>query len=117
MQDVDKYLELVSQLFTGDQQFALFIITVSVMSLTQVFKKVFFAFMPRMSAKKTAGILTGYAFVIGVTCGAVGYYVAVPPQPLWFWLFCGASGGMVSIAVYKAVIDVIWPIVKPRLFK
>jgi len=105
---MQEYIIYLQNLFTPEQQFALLIITVGVMSLVQVFKNVYFGFFPKHSKIKKRAILWLAAFVFGAFGGVAGYYVGRPPQPLWFWLFVGVASGGGAIGVFKIVIEIEW---------
>ncbi len=105
---MDDLLKLFTDLFTPNQQTALVIITLGVMSLVQVFKNVYFGFYPTRRRGVKRAILWLAAFIFGVLGGVAGYFVGRPPQPLWFWMFTGAASGCAAIGVFKLLIDVIW---------
>lgn len=106
---MDEYLSIINQLFTKQQQTALITITVGVISLTQVFKHVYFGFFPERRQGRKAAIIWLAAFIFGLSGGIIGYYVGIPKQPLWFWIFTGISSGALSIGVFKLIIGIIWP--------
>lgn len=106
---MDEYLDILNKLFTPQQQTALFIITIGVMSLTQAFKNIYFGFFPTSSKPKKKAIIWLFAFIMGVAAGITGFYTALPPQPLWFWLFSGVISGGGSIFLYRLIVEVIWP--------
>jgi len=106
MDDIQK---LFTELFTKDQQTALIIITIGVMVATQAFKKIYFGLYPVRNAVKREAILWLAAVSFGAIGGLLGYFVAIPPQPLWFWLFTGVASGGAAIGMFKVLIDVIWP--------
>jgi len=110
---VEEYLPYLEKLFTQEQWVALAIITLTVMSLVQVFKNVWFGFFPERKSRHKRAMLWLAAFTIGIGCGIAGYYVGKPLQPLWFWLFCGASTGPGAIGVFK-VFFVLVPYLKQR---
>jgi len=105
---MDQYITQIIDLFTPAQRLAIFAIVVSVMTLTQVFKKVYFGFWPERRTTRKAAIIWLFSFTTGFLLGIAGYYIGGTVQPLWFWLFCGISSGGVSIGAYKLLIDIIW---------
>jgi len=109
---MDDLLKLFTDLFTPAQQTALFVITLGVMGLVQVFKNVYFGFHPVTNRNKKKAILWLVAFTFGVLGGVAGYFVGKPPQPLWFWMFTGAISGCAALGVFKFVVDVLWPRIK-----
>lgn len=109
---MDEYLAILNKLFTPQQQTALIIITIGVISLTQAFKNIYFGLFPVHSKPRKKAILWLAALVFGVCGGFVGYVAGVPPQPLWFWIFCGVSAGGLAIGVFKLLVDIMWPRLK-----
>lgn len=105
---MDDLLKLFTDLFTPNQQTALVIITLGVMSLVQVFKNVYFGFYPTQGRNKKKAILWLAAFVFGVLGGVAGYFVGRPPQPLWFWMFTGAASGCAAIMLFKIFVEIEW---------
>jgi len=105
---MEAYLNQIIDLFTPQQRLAIFAIVVSVMTLTQVFKHVYFGFWPERRKGKKAAIIWLFAFVAGILIGLFGYWAGEIKQPLWFWLFCGISSGGIAIGAYKLLIGVIW---------
>jgi len=106
---VDQYLNQLIDLFSPEQKTALVVITIGVMSLTQVFKNVYFGFWPERRKTRKAAIIWLISFILGLSGGLIGYYFGLPKQPLWFWIFCGVSCGGLGIAAYKLIIEMIWP--------
>ena len=106
--DFEQFQSYLNLLFTPQQQTAIIITTLVVMALTQVFKKVYFGFSPERRKGKKAAIIWLTAFIIGLICGIIGYYIAIPKQPLWFWLFTGAVSGVASIGAFKFLIEIVW---------
>ena len=106
---MDEYLLILDRLFTPQQQTALVIITAGVMSLTQVFKNVYFGFFPVTSRAKKKAILWLAAFTFGVSGGVAGYLVGTPAQPLWFWIFTGVASGGTAIGLFRLFIGIMWP--------
>ena len=111
---MDDYLKILDALFTHGQQIALAIITVSVMSLVQVFKNVYFGFYPVNSKVKKRAILWLAAFVFGAVGGVVGYFVG-EPQPLWFWIFSGVASGGTAIGIFKLITAKVWTRIKSTI--
>jgi len=106
---MEQYLNQIIDLFTPAQRLALVVITASVMSLTQVFKKVYFGFWPERRKTRKSAIIWLFSFIAGSLCGLAGYYIGAPQQPMWFWLFCGVSSGGIAIGMFKLIIEIIWP--------
>lgn len=115
--DFTPYIEYLSHIFSPAQQTALFIITVGVISLTQVFKNIYFGFWPTTRKARVKAILWLAAFSFGAIGGFIGYLIGKPPQPLWFWVFSGTSCGAISILVYKVMVELIWDKLKTRFAK
>jgi len=105
---MDQYFNQIIELFTPQQRLAIFAIVVSVMTLTQVFKKVYFGFFPERRTTRKAAIIWLFSFISGLSLGLLGYWAGEIKQPLWFWLFCGISSGGIAIGAYKLLIGVIW---------
>ena len=102
-------LTALSAVFTKEQQIALAIIMVGVMIVTQAFKKIYFGFNPVRNTPKKEAIIWLAAVSFGAIGGILGYLVAIPPQPLWFWVFAGIASGGAAIGLFKVLIDAIWP--------
>lgn len=107
------FTQVFAALFTPAQQVALAIITLAVVALTEVFKRVYFGFWPTRRKGKRVAILWLAAFSFGVVCGVGGYAIGEPPQPLWFWVFSGAASGWVAVCLFKLFVGVLWPRIKP----
>lgn len=115
---MDDYQLVFDALFTKQQQIALAITTIGVMSLTQVFKNVYFGFRPERRKAKKRAILWLAAFTFGILGGVAGYFVGIPPQPLWFWIFAGVASGALAISLFKIFIGTEWrKIIKAWLSK
>jgi len=106
---MEEYLLILNKLFTPQQQTALLIITIGVMSLTQAFKNIYFGLFPVTGKARRKAILWLAAFSFGVSGGYIGYVAGIPPQPLWFWIFCGVSAGGLAIGAFQLLIGIIWP--------
>lgn len=111
---MEEYLQYLDKLFTTSQQAALAIMTLAVMGLVQVFKNIWFGFFPERKARYKRAILWTAAFTIGVGAGIAGYYIGEPPQPLWFWMFSGASSGAGAIGVFKVIFELL-PVMKQKV--
>ena len=105
---MEQITSFFANLFTQEQQTALAIITIAVMVATQSFKKIYFGFHPVRSITKKRAIIWSVAVLFGALCGAVGYFVAVPEQALWFWLFVGVSSGGIAIGAFDLLVSVDW---------
>jgi len=106
---MNEYMEVLNKLFTPEQQTALVIITISVMILTQAFKNIYFGLYPVSGKARRKAILWLAALTFGISGGGIGYIAGIPQQPLWFWIFCGASSGGFAIGLFKLIIGIIWP--------
>jgi hypothetical protein len=106
---MDEYIQILDRLFTPQQQTALAIITIGVMSLTQAFKNIYFGFFPTQSKPKRKAILWLAALIFGMLGGYTGYLSVVPVQPLWFWIFCGVSAVGLAIGIFHLITNVILP--------
>lgn len=114
---MEEITKLLAALFTPSQQISLAVITLSVIALMQVFKNVYFGLYPRHTRSRRKAILWLVAFAMGVACGAVGYFIGEPPQPLWFWMFVGAASGCVAITTFKLLADIVGPALKEAFKK
>ena len=112
---LDDFRELFAELFTKDQQTALIIITVGVTVATQAFKKIYFGLRPVNNAVKKEAIIWLAAVSFGAAGGVAGYFVAIPPQPIWFWLFVGVASGGTAIGLFKLFVDAVLPGLMKRL--
>lgn len=114
---MNEYIEILDKLFTQQQQIALAIITIGVMSVTQAFKNIYFGFFPQHSKNRRKAILWSAAFSFGLTGGMIGYFTGMPQQPLWFWIFCGVSCGGIAIGLFKLFVEVLWQRIKNSAIK
>lgn len=111
MDDVMVYL---NKLFTPQQQVSLVIITFSVMMLTQAFKNIFFGFYKVAKPDKKKAIIWLFALSAGICGGMIGYYTAIPKQPMWFWIFSGVSAGGMAIGAFIVIVEKIYPRIKGK---
>jgi len=111
---MNEYLQYLDKLFTPQQQVALAIITFSVMMLTQAFKNIYFGFYKVPNKDKKRAIIWLFAFGAGIFGGILGYYVAIPKQPLWFWIFTGVSACGMAIGMFILIVEKIWPRLKGK---
>jgi hypothetical protein len=112
--DMDEVMTYLNKLFTPQQQTALVVITFSVMMLTQAFKNIYFGFNKVPSPAKKKAIIWMFALFAGFTAGIIGYYVAIPKQPLWFWIFSGVSAGGIAIGAFIVIVEKIYPRIKGK---
>lgn len=106
---MDNLLIYVDKFFTIQQQTALLTVTLSVMILTQAFKNIYFGFHKVKDKLKRKAIIWLWALICGFGGGMVGHLTAVPPQPIWFWIFSGVSSGGLAIGSFWLIIEVIVP--------
>lgn len=111
MDDVMAYL---NKLFTPQQQTALVVITFSVMMLTQAFKNIYFGFRKVTNRDKKKAIIWMFALIAGFSGGMIGYFTAIPAQPLWFWIFSGVSAGGMAIGAFIVIVEKIYPRIKGK---
>lgn len=103
--------DFFARLFTPSQQGALVLITGCVLAVTQMFKPIFFGFVPmdkEKEKKKKSAVIHLFVFVAGITGGVIGHYISIPQQPLWFWVVTGLLSGIGSIALFKLSLGVDW---------
>jgi len=105
---MDEYFVILDKLFTPHQQIALAIITIGVMSVTQAFKNIYFGFFPVSNRPRKKAIIWLAAFSFGIIGGIIGHITGNPPQPLWFWIFCGVSAGGMAIGGFKLGVGIVW---------
>ena len=106
---MDEVMNYLNKLFTPQQQTALVVITFSVMMLTQAFKNIFFGFHKVTNKDKKKAIIWLFALIAGFSGGMVGYYTAIPKQPLWFWIFSGVSAGGMAIGSFILLVEKVYP--------
>ena len=114
---MDEILTALSAVFTKEQQISLAVIMVGVVIVTQAFKKIYFGFNPLRNSHKKEAIIWSAAVSFGAMGGVLGYFVAIPPQPLWFWMFTGIASGGAAIGLFKVLIDIIWPRIVSKIGK
>ena len=111
---MDEILTYLDKLFTPQQQFALVVITFSVMMLTQAFKNIYFGFHKVANKDKKKAIIWLFALIAGLCGGIIGYYTAIPKQPLWFWIFSGVSAAGMAIGAFIIIVEKVWPRIKGK---
>ena len=105
-------LSILKEVFTESQWSALIFTIAATMSLTKVFKHVYFGFNPERRLGRKSAILWLAAFTFGILASVVGSIIGIPHQPDWFWVLSGTVSGIASIAVFKVVVEVAWPRIK-----
>ena len=111
MEEMKTLADFFARLFTPSQQGALVLITGCVLAVTQMFKPIFFGFVPmdkEKEKKKKSAVIHLFVFVAGITGGVIGHYISIPQQPLWFWVVTGLLSGIGSIALFKLSLGVDW---------
>lgn len=111
---MDEIISYFGKLFTPQQQVALVAITFGVMMLTQAFKNIYFGFHKVANRDKKKAIIWLFALLAGFCGGMMGYYTAIPKQPLWFWIFSGVSAGGSAIGMFIIIVEKIWPRIKGK---
>lgn len=104
--DID--IEFLKKAFTDAQWYALIFTVAGTMSLTQVFKNVYFGFFYERRKGKKKAIINLFAFSVGVIGSYIGYEIGIPKQPDWFWVLSGCISGLASIGAFKLFIEVDW---------
>ena len=105
-------LNIIKQVFTESQWSALIFTIAATMSLTQVFKNVFFGFYNERRQTRKVAILWLAAFIFGIITSGIGSMIGIPKQPDWFWALSATVSGIASIAVFKVVVEIVWPRIK-----
>lgn len=111
---MDEVMVYINKFFTPQQQVALVIITFSVMMLTQAFKNIYFAYFKTKDKDKKKAVIWMFALLTGFAAGVIGHYVAIPKQPLWFWIFSGVSAGGMAIGSFIVLVEKVWPRIKGK---
>jgi hypothetical protein len=112
--NMDEVIVYLNKLFTPAQQTALIVITFSVSMLTQAFKNIYFGFHKIKDKQKKKAVIWLFALLAGFCGGLIGYYTAIPKQPLWFWIFSGVSAGGMAIGSFIIVVEKIYPRLKGK---
>ena len=100
--------DFIQKAFTDAQWYALIFSIAGTMSLTQIFKNVFFGFVDVKKPRVKKAILYLAVGIFGAIVSYVGYRVGIPKQPDWFWVLSGCVSGMLSIATFKLLIEMDW---------